>query len=132
MSEADDKYDALASAGESALAHYGVPGMKWGHRKARALSGRISSGGPPKKRTPEEQAVRDRRVKIGKDVTKAVLIAAGTVAVGSVAGPLAAAGAGAVARTLASSDVFGTTTTTRTTTIDSYGNKYSSYDVKKN
>jgi hypothetical protein len=37
-----------------------------------------------------------------------------------------------VARTLASSDVFGTTTTTRTTTIDSYGNKYSSYDVKKN
>lgn len=110
MSEADDKYDALASAGEAALAHYGVPGMKWGRRKARSLSGHVRrASGPPKKRTPQEQVAHDRRVKIGKEVTKAVLIAAGTVAVGSVAGPLAAAGAGAIAKAIASSD-FGDTT----------------------
>lgn len=112
MSEADNEYDALASAGEAALAHYGVPGMKWGRRKARSLSGHISSARTPKKRTPAEQAVHARRVKIGKDVTKAVLITAGTVAVGSIAGPYAAAGAGAIARTL-SQDVFSTTTIDR-------------------
>jgi hypothetical protein len=38
--EADDR---LVAAGEAALKHYGVPGMKWGHRKGPDSSGSRAS-----------------------------------------------------------------------------------------
>lgn len=133
-------------AREAALAHFGVKGMKWGVRKSEPSGGGggVNSKHPPKavnlkdrvhkirntKRTPAEQAAYERRVKISKDVGKAVAIAAGTTAVGMVAGPLAAAGAGAIAKAL-TSGVFTTETTTHTYTTDQYGHVWESTEVKK-
>lgn len=97
---------------EAYLAHYGVKGMRWGVRRG----GDDSSGGTARKTKPTKKsgptprrskaeverlaAVRADRIKMGKDVTKAVLISVGTVAIASVAGPVVAAGAAAVARSL--------------------------------
>lgn len=96
------------------LAHIGVKGMKWGVRKAQART----SSAPAKKMTVKQQAEaheqkqvrRQAHVKMGKEVTKAVLIAVGTIAISSVAGPVVAAGAGAIARSLPG-PVFSTVTT---------------------
>lgn len=97
---------------EAYLAHYGVKGMRWGVRRG----GDDSSGGTARKSKPATKKgptprrskaemerlaeVRQARIKLGKDITKNVLIAIGTVAIASVAGPVVAAGAGAVARAL--------------------------------
>lgn len=120
------------AAREAALAHFGVKGMRWGVRKSRSSGGSGGSGGSAKQKpkktpasavknlTPEQRqqilaakaAKREAYIKTGKEVTKAVLIAAGTVAIASVAGPFVAAGAGAIMRALPG-DAFSTTITTR-------------------
>lgn len=128
-------------AREAALAHFGVPGMKWGVRKARANTpGRKSSGGsapkgksspknktlPVKKLTPQEaEKVRARslaRREIGKNVGIAVLASAGGIAAGAIGGPLAGAATSAALREAGkwADQTFGSTTTTRST--DSSGN----------
>ena len=97
---------------EAYLAHYGVKGMRWGVRRGRddssggtaRKSKPATKKGPPPRRSKAEMErlaeVRKARIKLGKDVTKSVLIAIGTVAVASMAGPVVAAGAAAVARSL--------------------------------
>lgn len=128
------------AAREAALAHFGVKGMRWGVRKSRSSGGSGGSGGSVKQKpkktpasavknlTPEQRqqilaakaARREAYIKTGKEITKAVLIAAGTVAIASVAGPFVAAGAGAIARALPG-DAFGTTITTREIVSDGRG-----------
>ena len=112
----------MSNPREEALEHFGVKGMKWGVRRGDSGGGVHSTTETKLKkkkrsRTPAEQAVFDHRVKVGKDVMKAVAIAAGTVAVGTIAGPFVAAGAGAVARTLTSDNLFPTTTIDRSTPV---------------
>lgn len=77
-------YKATISSGE--LYHYGVPGMKWGHRKARAVvtsTGRRSRGtvSTIDKSSPEYQAKVARRkkaIKVGVAVAGTALAAYGT------------------------------------------------------
>lgn len=100
-------------AREAFLEHYGVKGMRWGVRRG----GDSASGGTPRKSAPSKKAssttprrskaemerpaaVRAHRIKVGKEVFKAVAISVGTIAIAAVAGPVIAAGAGAIARTL--------------------------------
>lgn len=51
---------------EDFLAHYGVPGMKWGKRKSQAVSGNR------RKRTPEEKRALAKKVAIGTGTLLAV------------------------------------------------------------
>lgn len=91
-------------AREAALAHFGVRGMKWGVRKKASTS---ASGKPVQLSKAESQALAEqkaRRIQMGKDVTHAVVLSLGTLAIAAWGGPIAAAGAGAVARTVISSD----------------------------
>ena len=89
---------------EAFLSHYGVKGMQWGVRRGSLKPSSGSSRVSESKNSPEElerrAAIRSDRIKLGKEITKNVLIAFGTVAVASVAGPVVAAGAGAIARSL--------------------------------
>ena len=97
---------------EAYLAHYGVKGMRWGVRRggddssggtARKSKPATKKGQPPRRSKAEMERlaeVRKARIKLGKDITKNVLIAIGTVAVSSMAGPVVASGAAAVARSL--------------------------------
>jgi hypothetical protein len=110
--------EVLAEKGQGALAHYGVKGMKWGRRKASdSDSGGSKSGSSKPKAEIDEAAaaVIARRKHIGKEVVKAVVLAAGGVAIGSVAGPLAAAAAVSAVKGLDSAlkDVGSVTTVSR-------------------
>jgi hypothetical protein len=106
---------------EEALAHYGVPGMKWGHRKATTSGGSSSTNktkqkAPPIdkakiKGTPEHAARIAARKELGKKVAVNVLATAGGVAVTAIAGGIAGS---AVASVLKEVGAFKTTTTVRT------------------
>lgn len=93
----------MSQTEDPTIRHYGVRGMKWGVRKNRTGASGASGPAPKKltkKQLAEKEAVRARRMKIGKEVVKALVVAGGAVAVGSVAGPIAASGASAIAREL--------------------------------
>lgn len=97
---------------EEALAHFGVRGMKWGVRKSIGSSGGSSSGStttkkvaPPKitKAQAAQKAEADAqkakaRMNLGKSILKTTLITAGSIAVASVAGPLAGSATAAIGR----------------------------------
>lgn len=95
---------------EEALAHYGVPGMKWGKHKAAPSSS--SSGGSSStskskaapvnkskvKGTPEHAARQAARKAMGKKVAVNVLASVGGVAVTAVAGSIAGSAVAGVLR----------------------------------
>lgn len=93
---------------EEALAHYGVPGMKWGKHKARPTSSPSGGSSSTKKTapkdkakikgTPEHAARQAQRLAIGKRVGVNVLAAVGGVAVASVAGSVAGTATSALLR----------------------------------
>lgn len=76
---------------EDFLTHSGVKGMRWGVRK---------SADAPVRSSAEIAAAHARRMKLGKEVTLAVVAAAGSITVASLAGPLAGAAASAAIRTV--------------------------------
>lgn len=70
------------------LQHYGVRGMKWGQRKA---GGAVSSA--KAQLDPVASAARARRIAIGKDISKGILIGGASLTVTALTGQrLAGAG----------------------------------------
>lgn len=73
---------AIDRDGNYDLAHYGIPGMRWGVRRDTRYSGSSSHGQKRSKRTytrKQKKAMRDS-VKLAKKTGKSVLIAAGNIA----------------------------------------------------
>lgn len=73
---------AIDRDGNYDLAHYGIPGMRWGVRRDTRYSGSSSHGQKRSKRTytrKQKKAMRDS-VKLAKKTGKSVLVAAGNIA----------------------------------------------------
>lgn len=73
---------SMQSYKENYLIHFGVPGMKWGHRKARVSSGSGSTKTSSKKTTQQVKAARKQKLKTAAKVG-AGLAAAGLTAYGA-------------------------------------------------
>ena len=56
------------------LKHYGVPGMKWGHRKGTSGSSQTDNSGKTKKNTTKKS----KKMSTGKKVATGLLAAYGT------------------------------------------------------
>lgn len=66
--------DRLVAAGEAVLSHYGVPGMRWGHRKSPSSGGSGGSSAAPavkkaRPAAPPAQVGRSKRA-VAKDLAK--------------------------------------------------------------
>lgn len=81
---------------ETELTHYGVPGMKWGVRKAQSSGGGKKSA-PSKKPLSSSEAAA-RRKAIGKTVVVAVVATAGGLGAAAIGGPVVGAAVTAALR----------------------------------
>lgn len=98
------------------LTHHGIPGMKWGVRRARANTPGKSSGGKPigkgavstkvevkpRKLTSKEAEAEHARIlarrELGRNIAISVVATAGGIAAASIGGPLVGAAANAAIR----------------------------------
>ncbi len=109
------------------LAHYGKKGMRWG--VTTTSKGSSSSVGSAMK-TKASSVKRRLDAMPPEQKRRAVIALVGTgaaVAAGIVAGPVGSMGVGGISRAVDAA--FTTRTTTRTSTIDSFGNRTTSVEV---
>jgi len=91
-----------------ALEHFGVKGMHWGVRKSTSGGTTKKAAASPKKSAAKKPGMTEaealarhaQRVKLGKEITIATIVAAGGVAVSAVAGPPAGAAVAGVVRAI--------------------------------